>query len=233
MKKLLSIALVLTGVISSQAQTTVAQWTFNGLTLPNTPGQTPPTPTTGSFAPDTGTGSATGFHNSSAAVWSTPAGNGSVKSFSVNNWSVGDYFQFQTSTTGYDTVKISYDQIGSNTGPRDFKFAYSTDGSGFTDFGVGYSLIVASWTSGTPITTTSYSFDLSGVSALNDASTVFFRIIDTGTASINGGSVAAAGTGRIDNFTLTATALPVPEPTTFALIGCAGVGLLLRRRYIS
>ena len=58
-----------------------------------------------------GTGNAGGTHASAAATWTTPTGNGSTDSFSVNNWSVGDYFQFEVSTVGFFTnIFVSFSQ---------------------------------------------------------------------------------------------------------------------------
>src|SRR5882724_206108 len=100
----------------AQAQI-AAQWTFE-----SSFGSITGTSTTlGGLSPETGAGTASGVH-ASAATWSSPAGNGSAHSFSVNTWAVGDYFQFQTSTLGLNNILVSFDQTSSGTGPRDFKF---------------------------------------------------------------------------------------------------------------
>ena len=80
-------------------------------------------------------------------------------------------------------------------------------------------------------TASEYTFDLSTVTALDDQSSVFFRLVDTSTTSANAGTVAGGGTDRVDNFTVTATA--VPEPSTIALLtlgGAAGLVALRRKR---
>src|SRR6266550_6429424 len=119
----------------SAAGVVLAGWGFEGVTTTNS-GQTPVI-TVGSATADSGAltaGSAfTAFHTSVATTWSNPAGNGSVKSLSANNWSVADYFQFSFSTSGYSAISITWDQTGSGTGPRDFKVQYSTNGTTFTD----------------------------------------------------------------------------------------------------
>ena len=68
------------------------------------------------------------------------------------------------------------------------------------------------------------------MSALNNGSSVYFRLTDVSTTSINGGTVGTGGTDRIDNFTVTAD--PVPEPSSVFLIGGLGslAFILVRRR---
>ena len=131
------IALPIVALTSAAAsgQTTIASWSFEGVTTTNT--GMDPVISAGSAQADAGAltaGSAFGAHHaSSSTVWSNPAGNGSTKSLSATNWSVGDYFQFLFSTTGYNQIWIRCDQTGSNAGPRNFKVQYSTDGSVFID----------------------------------------------------------------------------------------------------
>jgi hypothetical protein len=204
----------------------IADWTFE-TSVPNT---------SGPYSPEIGVGSATGSH-SGAAVFSSPAGNGSLHSYSANTWAIGDYYQFQVSTLGLSGISVSYDQISSSTGPGQFTFQYSTDGSIFSSFGLQYNVLVNSspnnWSTSTPISGSSYSFNLISITALDNASTVYFRVIQTSTLSAsqaNGGATApaAGGTDRIDNFIVSAT--PVPEPTTLALVAFGGMSALLAFR---
>jgi hypothetical protein len=206
---------------------TVVQWDFEGST---TPADLTDSGTSPSVAASLGSGTALGVHAGSATDWSTPAGNGSANSFSSNTWAVGDYYQFSFSTSGFTALLLSVDQIGSNTGPRDFSLGYSTDGVSFTPF-ASYSVASApSWSTTTYNPVHTYSFDLSGVSALDDQALVVIRLSSSNTFSINGGTVAAGGTGRVDNFTVMAT--PVPEAGTAAMLaaGLAVVGFVARRR---
>src|SRR6185295_7792614 len=119
-------AALIFGPNASAAGILLSGWSFEGVTTTNT-GQTP-TVSVGSATADSGVltaGSAfTAFHTNASTTWSNPAGNGSVKSLSSNNWGVGDYFQFSFSTTGYNAINITWDQTGSATGPRDFKVQY-------------------------------------------------------------------------------------------------------------
>lgn len=188
----------------------LAQWTF----------ETSAPTTAGPHSPEIGSGQATGYHASASTVYSSPAGNGSSKSFSSNYWASGDYYQFKTSSIGYQNITLSFDQTGSNTGPRDFKIQYSTDGSTFTDFSGGtYQLTNDSWTlGGDYIPASSRSFDLSSVTALNNKANIYIRFTVSSSTAINGSGIQTAGTGRVDNVIIKGT------PITFTWNG-AGDGI--------
>jgi hypothetical protein len=214
----------------------IAKWTFEGVGTTNT--GTTVNVSAGSAIADAGIQTAgssfTAVHSNSSTVWSNVAGNGSIKSVSANNWSIGDYFQFKISTTGYTAIKLLYDQTGSNTGPRDFKLQYSTTiggASGYTDFGTAYAVpqtaapAAIGWsstaTSATSLST--LSFDLSSITALNGKSEVYFRIVITSTVSLQNGVIATTGTGRVDNFTVLAEACPTLNAgSNGTLVICAG-----------
>ncbi len=229
---------ILTGAIATQASAQViAQWNFESLTLPTSaPGSTPPTPTSGSYSADVGTGTVSASHAAATTAWSTPSGNGTAKSFSSTNWAVGDYYQFQVSTTGFTNINVGFMQTSSNTGPSSFTLQYSTNGTTFTDF-ITYSVPA---TTATPPQTigwapTSYKaastiyFNLGGITTIENVPTVYFRLTDSSAVSINGGTVATAGTGRVDQFTVSqgfVDIAPVPEPGTVALVGL-GLGAVL------
>jgi hypothetical protein len=207
--------------VTSQA-TTLAGWTF----------ETSAPVTAGPVSAEIGSGSASGLHASASAVYSSPTGNGSAKSYNSTYWAVGDYYQFSTSTTGWMNVSLSWDQTSSATGPRDFKLAYSTNGSSFTDFAT-YQVPANSspnaWSILTSTTVAHFAYDLSSITALNDQATVFFRLIDTSTTSANGtGTVGTAGTDRVDNFNI--NAVPLPAGAWLLASGLLGIGRLQRRK---
>lgn len=226
-------ALMATALTSSFASAAVVvSYSFDGLTLPATAGTTPPTPSAGSYAADVGTGAFTGLHASAATVWSTPAGNGTAKTVSSNNWGVGDYYQFSANLTGVTGVQVQYDQTGSGTGPRDFKVQYSTDGTTFNDLAGGaYALTLVTFNAGTAVTTTPprFLFDFSAITALNNNANAAFRIVDTSTVSINAGAIGTAGTGRVDTILIGNNLAVSPEPTTLAALA-GGVMMIARRR---
>jgi MYXO-CTERM domain-containing protein len=211
---------------SAQAAT-VVQWDF----------QTPPADLTDSAVSPSvmasigaSTASASGVHASALTDWLTPAGNGSSDSFSSNNWAVGDYWQFSFSTTGYTGLTLNFDQTGSNTGPRDFAVQGSVNGADFFPLTAPYTLINGAWSAATAVATTTFSFDLSGATAVNNSPTLILRLVNSSTTAINGTTVATTGTSRIDNFTVSAT--PVPEADTAAMLlaGLAALAFVARRR---
>lgn len=211
---------LLAGALTCHASITIADWTFEA-TAPSTAGP---------LFPEQGTGSALGWHASSDAVYSNPVGNGSGESFSANNWAVGDYWQFQVSTLGFTGISLSWDQASSNTGPRDYGLYYSTDGTVFNQFNSDLFVLAnaspnSTWSSSTTHSEYSFSQDLGSIVGLNNAESVWFRLVNKSTVSANGGSTGTGGTDRIDNFIVSATsvAVAVPEPSTFI----AGALLLL------
>ena len=200
----------------------IADWTF----------ETSMPAAAGPFAPEIGAGAASGFH-AGAATYSTPSGNGSAHAFSSNTWAVGDYYQFKASTAGLSNIELMFDQASSNTGPRNFQLEYSTDGTSFTNFGSVYSVLAnaspnPTWNSTTSSAIYTFTDDLSSISALNNASAIYFRLADTSTVSASGGTVGTAGTDRIDNVIIQT----VPEPVSLGIGSIGVVGLLARRRRI-
>jgi len=202
----------------------VAQWTFE-TSQPSGTGQT-----IGPFSPEMGSGSASGFHMTSTIYGTStgstppngppPLGNGSANSFNSYAWSVGDYYQFQVSTVGKQGIGISWDQASTVDGPGHFTVQYSTDGKSFTQFGTVYNVSnnANAWNATTRNPLYTISDDLSAVTALNNQSSIYIRLTDYDTVPAGTGKkVNVAGSDRVDNFTVTASA--VPEPSSILLCG--------------
>jgi hypothetical protein len=112
--------------------------------------------------------------------------------------------------------------------------AYSTDGSTFYNF-TSYTVLANAapntpWSVAIYNSAYTFNFNLSSISALNNQSTIFIRLVDNSTVSANGGGVGTGGTDRVDNFLVSAS--PVPEPSSLALGLFGGCALLaaLRRK---
>ncbi len=214
---LLLIAAVSGLAIQSANADTIASWTFES-SVPAAAGP---------FAPEVGAGSALGSHLNASTVYSNPVGNGSAESFSSNFWSVGDYYQFTVSTLGYQDITISWDHTGSNTGPRDFELQYSTGGP-FSTLG-SYVVTNDNWSSVTYNSLSTRNANFTGFSGFDNASSVTFRLVNSSTGSVNGGTVATGGTSRVDNFTVSGIAA-IPEPSMLAVSALVGLGLLAGAR---
>ncbi len=209
------VAMAVMAVVPSVSAAPIAMWTF----------ETSVPTTAGPHAAEVGSGDATGVHDSASTVYSNPVGNGSVESFSSNSWAIGDYYQFTTSSVAQSDIIISWDQTRSSTGPSDFEVQYTTDGSTYQPIPLGlvptYTVPAVTWTSGSPDATGTSSFtrNLSSITALNGNPTIGFRLVAMSAPSSTG------GTNRVDNFTV------VPEPGTVALIGmlCFALATVSRR----
>ena len=198
---------------------TIVQWTFET----NTPADLPNTAAIGPIAADLGTGQASGLHASASTDWTTPAGNGSSNSLSSNEWAIGDYYQFALSLTGFQDITLTWDQTRSNTGPATFDLAYSLNGTDFTVASDNYDVPPQTWSALTPNPGSGFTVNLSTVNALNNASSVIFRLVAD---SDPGGT---AGTNRIDNFTVNGNTFVPPAPILYwdangASAGVGGVG---------
>ena len=148
-----------------------------------------------------------------------------------------DYFEFSLSATAGNVLSLSsFDTRVSGTAtylPATTQFAYgtSTDGSEPTSFTlIGSATPVTAFT--TLSSTTPISYDLSGVTALQNVAdnvTVFFRYYASGSTA-TGGYGFFSPSANLDGLTVNGT---VPEPTTvlggLLLLGVAAWGQ--RRRF--
>src|SRR5690242_2119562 len=179
MRKIIAAGLfIVIGISTSRAS--LAQWTF----------ETSQPASSGPFAAENGTFAGTSMASSlhagaNATTYSSPDGAGSDYSYSAKNWSVGDYYQFTTSTLGFENVNVSFEAASTGTGPKNFDLAYSTDGSTFaivTSFSVlNYSdSSNPSWNSSMSAADAAYygfSFDLSSMASLNNQAGIYLRLI--------------------------------------------------------
>jgi hypothetical protein len=217
-------AITLGGYASGVRAATIAYWTF----------ETSNPTTAGPHVAEAGVEAATSeAMGGTGGTYSAPAGNGngstSLHSFSSNGWDVGDYWQFKFPTTGYSGLTLTFDQAGSNTGPKDFKVQTSPDGSTFTDLpSSAYTVIASTWnTNATPMPGFSHSFGLPA--SLENLAFGYVRLVNTSTVSINNGTVGSGGTDRVDNVQITTAEVPEPAMLSLLGIGLAALGLVRRR----
>jgi DNA/RNA endonuclease G (NUC1)/PKD repeat protein len=181
-------------------------WTFQGDNTNSYAGKT--AAVVGNVAADVGSGVASGQHASASSSWTAVSGNGSPNSWSVDHWAVGDYFRFQASTLGMTGIQLAWDETSSGTGPRDFLLQYSTNGTAFTTVGA-YTVLAntaiagvrTNWNATVYDPAYHFSNDLSAVTALDNQSAVYFRLVCNSTTNANGAAtLGATGTDRVDNF---------------------------------
>ena len=131
---------------------------------------------------------------SNGTIISSSGASGTDFSASTTAWTTANKFwEISVNTTGYKNIKVSSQQIASNTGPRDFKIQYKIGAGGtYTDVTGGTVLVANNWTSGVVN-------NLALPAACDNQSAVFVRWIPTSTTSVNAGTIAAGGTSRIDN----------------------------------
>ena len=113
--------------------------------------------------------------------------------------------------TGYQDLSIRWDYRSTSSGPNSAVLDYKVGSGNWT------TLENLSITQGTAYH--SYSKNLSSISAIENQSSVQFRL-----SGFSGGS--GSGTYRVDNLEVTG----IPEPAAIGLIGMVGVGLLFVRR---
>lgn len=233
MRKIFAAGFAVLALSASAMADTLSSWSFESATISGTSATNSPSPATadgGIFQAGT---AASGVHASASSAWSSPAGNGSAKSYSGSAWAVADYYQFKTSSVGYGSIVVDFDATSSNTGPRDFNLQYSTDGTSYTTF-TSYSVLANAAPNNTWSSLPAnyrpehhYTFNLSSVTAINNATNLYFRLTVNSAISANGGAIAAGGTSRVDNFTVGGTV--VPEPTSLALLALGSLALIRRR----
>jgi prepilin-type N-terminal cleavage/methylation domain-containing protein/prepilin-type processing-associated H-X9-DG protein len=191
-------AVLAAGSITSVAKAVnvLANWTFE-TSQPSSAG--PFNAESGVFAGSTS--QTLGSHASGTTVYSSTPGNGSLRSFNSTSWAIGDYYQFKSSTTGYDGITLSWDQTHNSLGPANFSLQYSLSGTGpFTNL-FDYSVPQITWINGFRNSASTVTFDASSVPALANASSVYFRLI----SQQNG--TTSAGTNQVDNFMINGVSL--------------------------
>lgn len=130
----------------------------------------------------------------------------------------GSSVTFTLSTSGYENLILSYATRGTSTGFTTQTWAYSINGTDFTDF---------TSISGRNVTTWSVQqVDFSDIAALDNQSEIYLRVTFTGA-----GAGSTNGNNRLDNVQFNATeGAFVPEPASVGILALTGAGLLLRRR---
>jgi hypothetical protein len=172
------------------------------------------------LSPDIGLGSMWVHHASASANYTWTYGNGSLRAFDSDHWGIGDYYEFKTSTLGFENISISFDQYRSGSGPADWVFEYSLDGVNFVTNSLYSVLSSPIWSSGTYRSVYTLNINLSSDASLNNATEVYFRLMDLSSPG------SSSADSRVDNFIVSGfTVAPMPEPSDLVL-SVMGGGML-------
>ncbi len=156
--------------------------------------------------------------STSASTINYVTGSGGSGTYSTNNinWDNGQnlkYWQINLSTQGYKNLNLSSKQYSSNTGPRDFKIQFSTDGAIWTDAGATIT-VAANFTKGS---LNEFNLPIQ----CNDQSIVYIRWTMNSNVAVNGSNVGSSGSNRIDDILIKGCLMPVmTSPLTYSC--CSG-----------
>ncbi len=176
---------------SAYAQTTIVNYDFNDATTActSTPISTATGVTSAYSASEATCAASTGTATDANAFTSNTTA-GTTTGFSNSSGTNTKYFQFTLSGSmlnTYSSYQIYFQSQRSNTGAQTITLSYSVDGgANFTNFPATQT-VATSFANSTPEV-----FDLSGITALNNQSSIIFRL------SVSGAT--GTGTVRIDNF---------------------------------
>jgi hypothetical protein len=195
--------------------TTIAYWNFNNAT-----NQGPADLGVSYQAPNINATMTTNFEAANVlafagstvnAQFGDPAGQALGLQGGTNNINNGRHVTIQLTTSHWQDLMMSYATQRTSTGFNSQTLSWSTNGTTFTTVGAHTAI---------PTSFALHTWDLSGITALNNAPNVWLRLTFDGATS-------ASGNNRIDNLVISAN--PVPEPATMAALAL-GVGAIAARR---
>jgi hypothetical protein len=138
----------------------------------------------------------TSFHGKfaySAGVDGNPPADYSLSSVNWINGMDAKFYYTSFSTSAHQNITFSSVQRSSGTGPRDFKVQYKVGSAGTWADVTGATVLVGN------DFTTGVLTSIALPSDCNNQPEVFLRWIMTSNTSVGAGTVAAAGTSRVDN----------------------------------
>jgi len=172
---------------NTSAQTVIAQW--NSYTSGNPPAN-------GQFLTTAGTAlnqSAVLTRDAAGTTYTVNADGVAASRGWVNATSQEKYWIATFNTTGYENLKVTSKQMGSASGPKDFKLQYCVGAGSWTDVPGGGNIVVSdvNYLTGTV-------GNLGLPVAMENQSSVSLRWLCTSTVSINNGTVGTTGVNRLD-----------------------------------
>lgn len=209
--------------LTVNAQTQLAAWTFDATAAaPNTP-----TTVAANLGAQAGTATlyANGTNGSSSwnqsdelnAFAGTTVNDPRTTQVAGNSYSLlsnsanGKSLVIKFSTTGFENPVLTFATRGTGSGFTTHQWAWSADGTSFTNFGTN--------TANTGSSFLTRTLDMSAINAVDNAASVYLRLTVSG-------ATTTSGNNRLDNIVINATAItggPTPVVTGADLNGTVGV----------
>lgn len=209
--------------VSLMAQTNITQWNFNTVPPDNNT-------STGVLTPSTGAGTIAATGGATTSFASGAANGGSTDPATTDNSGLGlttfpaqgtanktAGIEFFAATTGFQNIRITFDQRHSNTGPAHMQLQYTLNAS--VSNPVWVDADTASATAGD--SWNNRSFNLSAITGLNNNPNAGFRVVaafapssTAYNASSSTGTYGTGGTWRFDMLTIKGDAIvtnPLPN----------------------
>ena len=119
----------------------------------------------------------------------------------------GDYYQITVAGSGYGLYQLSFSMKGSNTGAKNWKVSYSTDGENFTEIGDAIT-VSTSWAE----------YSVAVPAEVKHVGNIIFRIGPTDNVSIGGKTVGNAGANRLNEVKVTGSPVSASDITAPVMV---------------
>ena len=128
----------------------------------------------------------------------------------------GDYYQLQFNSKGYGLYELDFSMKGSNTGAKNWKVSYSTDGETFVDF------------STFTVSKDGQEYSVKLPESVVHVNNLLIRVAPSDNVAINGSEIKSGGVNRFQNITFKGSPVKAGNITNYVTVtpasGNIGVG---------